>query len=334
MKKIIITWPVHEEHKNLEKYLNDRESKNSKPISHNVDLKSLPALYNSIEKILTEMNVPYEKEYGNRFKRLEPVKDAIRLCYHSYGSNNAMRKDVWHVHTTGFAGYFHIDKRGYSAFSEPAHNIKFYDESKSVDLSIAKKFFDDFSKSYIDNGITRMYQPEEDLNLEEPFVFLAGQLSMDSVILHASNVNPLSYYNEIIKSCKYKVLFKPHPNNLMPKNPPIWPSKKLKFEVYNGSIHKAIEKAKAVFVVNSGVGLEALLHKKKVYTAGSCDYKWVTHHIESLDQIQEKMNLIDEEIDEESLIKYVYYLINHVYVNCYSEESIKKKLEHIIEINN
>src|SRR5690606_11694616 len=42
----------------------------------------------------------------------------------------------------------------------------------------------------------------------------------------------------------------------------------------NASIHSLIERAEAVYKVNSGVGLEALLHEKPVVVTGKCDYMY------------------------------------------------------------
>jgi len=40
----------------------------------------------------------------------------------------------------------------------------------------------------------------------------------------------------------------------------------------DASVHDLISGANAVFTVNSGVGLEALLHGRPVVVTGECDY--------------------------------------------------------------
>jgi len=96
---------------------------------------------------------------------------------------------------------------------------------------------------------------------------------------------------------------------------------------------KAIQGALGVFVINSGVGFEALLHKKRVFTAGECDYKYITEIINDNSQVAAKMKTLGKPIDEESIIKYMYYLINEVYVDTSSYDSIRKKVERIIRMN-
>ena len=45
------------------------------------------------------------------------------------------------------------------------------------------------------------------------------------------------------------------------------------------SIHQLLESCMAVFTVNSGVGLEAILHRKKVFTFGNADYSSISTKI-------------------------------------------------------
>ena len=47
----------------------------------------------------------------------------------------------------------------------------------------------------------------------------------------------------------------------------------------NISIHSLIKKSQAVFTVNSGVGIESILHLKKVYTFGFADYASISTKI-------------------------------------------------------
>lgn len=46
------------------------------------------------------------------------------------------------------------------------------------------------------------------------------------------------------------------------------------------SIHFLLKNCEAVFTVNSGTGMEALLYDKPVYTFGEVDYEAVSHHVE------------------------------------------------------
>jgi capsule polysaccharide modification protein KpsS len=49
------------------------------------------------------------------------------------------------------------------------------------------------------------------------------------------------------------------------------------FWVDNVSIHDLIPQAKAVIVVNSGTGMETLLHKTPIVTFGRCEYDCVSN---------------------------------------------------------
>ena len=68
----------------------------------------------------------------------------------------------------------------------------------------------------------------------------------------------------------------------------------------NANIHTLLSHSKAVFTVNSGVGFEAILHQKPVFTFGRADYDCVSTSLEGsssevisflLDQFNDKLKV-------------------------------------------
>ena len=338
MKKVLICWPRPEGEDLVEYFEGAQETSSAKAkqqFHHDKDLYAVPSFYTKLEKVLDDMGVPHDRLYGKRYRKVSaPNKDTIVLCYHAHTDN--IENNVWFVHTSSLAGHFTLDRRGYAGFSEVAHNSSFFQKSQGVDLDKAREFFDSFSTSFIESNTSRNYQPDTQLNVDEPYVFVAGQLSYDSVVTQLSNIaNPQSYYDTIARDIGCKVVFKKHPaqdvngkgNNLkMPDFPNVIP--------YSGSIHTAIKNAKGVFVINSGVGFEALMHKKPVFTAGNCDYKYVTTQIKDTSQIKSMRKLLDQSVDQDVLAKYMYYLINEVYVDTHDEKSIQRKIENVLRMSN
>ena len=83
----------------------------------------------------------------------------------------------------------------------------------------------------------------------------------------------------------------------------------------DGNIHKLVTQSTGVFVINSGVGFESLIHGKPVVTFGNCDYKWATFRA-SPDSLDEAKRYVFEfsDIKQQRAWRYVYYYhFHHAY---------------------
>ena len=137
------------------------------------------------------------------------------------------------------------------------------------------------------SGKSKFDQPEmQKLNLPEKFVFFPCQIPHDQTIkLHSDISVPeaLEKTIEIAIALKMPLIVKPHPQNKVAMQPLLEIVKKHHAkEIYwvDGiNIHQLLSACEAVFTVNSGVGMEALLHRKPVYTFGRADYASVTHNV-------------------------------------------------------
>ena len=94
------------------------------------------------------------------------------------------------------------------------------------------------------------------------------------------------------------------------------------------SIHQTLASADVVITVNSGVGLEAVLHQKKVLTFGNADYSTIAHKIMyggSLDiavQNLQKTILLVEEINSLEYKKQCEAFISAWYESYYDVEDM------------
>jgi len=258
MKSFVITWPRPEE----DLYLYSKSLSKKETTKQRTDREtfSLFNFYKNLEDALDQMEIKHSRLFGSRYKVPTSIdKNKIYLSYHSYSSKKL--SNVWHIHTSGSVGYFTVDPLGYSSFSDVAKSSHYFEDSQKVNLNTATEWFDSFSKKYIEEDMSRSYQSNHPpLELDEPYVFIAGQLSYDSVIKSHSNVNGQQYYNKIAETfgnSGYKVVFKHHPATYIsgnksnqfyvPKHPSVIETK--------ASIHSAIKNAAAVFVINSGISL-------------------------------------------------------------------------------
>ena len=329
-----ISWPKRNEDLSLEM---DAIKKADPNMSHDIDLHSLPTLYNNLVEVLVDMGIPYEKVFGQRFRVPDTFKENkdIYLSYHS--SSNELYKNLWHIHTSPLPGYFSFDRRGFSCFSEPAINSNFFELSKLVDIDLAREWYNTFSTNYINSNISRIQQPDQDaynIPNDRPHIFIGGQLSFDSV-LRSAHFDVQQYYNNISNMFPdHNIFYKGHPGSQPGKPNTLIAPQGSNVIQYTGSIHSIIKNADAVCVVNSGVGFESLLHLKHVFTAGRCDYQWVTHNLKSISDMNDMPNLIARKVDEDKVIKFLYYMANEVYVAVDDKQRIATAIEKAIKINN
>jgi len=173
-------------------------------------------------------------------------------------------------------------------------------------------------KDRIHNNQSKFDQPKQsDLNLPKDYVLFACQITYDETIKWHSNV---SVGKSLIKVCKateqlgIPLVVKGHPvnpDNMLGLKDSIKNFKHVTWFM-NANIHQLIEHSRCVVVVNSGVGLEALLHEKPVVTFGRAEYDCVTNHAtyDNIDHILENLTY-----DINSVIKFFDTWYNWCYDN-------------------
>ena len=289
------------------------------------------ALYDNLELVLREGGFSYTK---GRIKTAPKGYD-ITLAHHSTFD----RRNVWNLKKGYLPGYIYWDRTGYSGWAEMANSETLFQESQLVDIGTARQFFDAFAKKYIASGTSKFPQVKmkgRDTPIkpasgpfEAPnrYVFVACQRPRDTVSKLArirTEDLPVKVVHAF-KNSGYKVVIKRHPQEkLMEGITRLAKEPHVMFSQH--SIHQIIPKATAVFTVNSGVGFEALLHKKPVYTSGHCDYHWVTRPVHNDKQLKAAVKTVNQPIDEDMIIKFMYYMLNDYFVVAANKESVKRKV--------
>ncbi|MCP9868765.1 hypothetical protein KBZ33_21260 [Cyanobium sp. Cruz-8D1] len=82
----------------------------------------------------------------------------------------------------------------------------------------------------------------------------------------------------------------------------------------------------AVFCINSGVGFEALIHNKPVFSAGHSDYHWATHRLSSIDEMIEIKNWNNPFLSECDVRKFLYFFLNDYLVNVRDPSTVQKRI--------
>lgn len=150
-------------------------------------------------------------------------------------------------------------------------------------------------ESRVKKNISKFQQPSVSKHkLPEKFILFPCQIPHDETIRFHSDISVEDSLRALLASLQhfsdYSLVIKGHPANeaamsslkniyMAAKRDPRTPISSKIFWIDNISIHQLLSCCSAVFTVNSGVGLEALLHSKKVYTFGNADYSSVSTKI-------------------------------------------------------
>lgn len=196
--------------------------------------------------------------------------NAIRFSHHTRGEGSGL----WHYKRAYLPFMFHLDRRGYSGWSELRHEPP--GRIAAMDAEDAKAFFADVARRVIGGRLTNSRQGPT-LGAPEPgYVFVALQVPNDSVLRLAFGKDYLALVGTAIRAlldAGERVVVKPHPKGRFPAVLDLLAGLSCdRLAVNDGAIHDLIPPAKAVLTANSGVGFEALLHEKPVLCLAEADY--------------------------------------------------------------
>ncbi|MFQ5784512.1 MAG: hypothetical protein ACE5H8_06780 [Alphaproteobacteria bacterium] len=114
-----------------------------------------------------------------------------------------------------------------------------------------------------------------------PYIFFACQRPTDQAVRFYSPYEAIDVAAGVARWAKkrgFSVVFKAHPTNIARARP--LHDATSGYDVYwsMASVHDLIAHSDAVYVINSGVGFEAMLHNKPVVTFGQVEYDAVSIH--------------------------------------------------------
>lgn len=186
-------------------------------------------------------------------------------------------KEVRYYMQSVFPWQFYIDSKGFAGGST------LYPFTFDRDREIPPGSFYAQMQARAHAGGSKFEQPpSQQLNLPKEYFFFPCQIPHDETIKYHSDVSvwdALKATLEATKELNTPLIVKGHPVN-PGSMAPLHSLCKLYNHAYwveNISIHDLIPNAKAVIVVNSGTGMETLLHKTPIVTFGRCEYDCVSN---------------------------------------------------------
>ncbi len=280
-------------------------------------------MYNNLIKVIGEMDI--NLRINNDFKRKIKTNGIQLSCHTNFTDDN-----IWNLKKNYILGYFYFDKSGYSGWADIA-NKDYSSKINEVNDEDVKSFFNEFSSNYIGNNISKYKQNNKEFKCDSKYVFVATQLLTDTVgkLAYINTVDLVKHVVEMYKGSDTKVVVKIHPKET---NKSLYDFLKNHDHaiVSDSSIHSIVPNCEKVYVVNSGVGFESLLHLKPVITTGKNDYSYVTHEVKTKEDLFKTISLSNK-VDELSIKKYMYYMLKEYFVKVDCLDSIRKKLNTVVD---
>ncbi|MCA8487529.1 hypothetical protein LGM85_26665 [Burkholderia multivorans] len=206
---------------------------------------------------------------------------------------------------------------------------------EKISLADADAIIERYRKNFLETGISKYPQKSgAGHDLPGPYVFFPLQVQNDPVseLSSLTALDLLPRAAELARENRTYLVLKRHPfcqslavevmiDRLCRENPYV--------RLTDDSIHRLIPCARSVLTVNSGVGLEALIHGASVYSTGASEWYRATHQIHDIDEVdrifhehQSGMNVFQR--------KFIAYLLSEYWVNSEDFASIDKKINECI----
>ncbi len=238
------------------------------------------------------------------------------VSYHTHGpANNNLR-----IKESAFFVYLTIDPNGFSGWH--SNSNKKIEELliANADRNAVNQHFEQLNSTFVSENQSKYQQPSissKSSNLPESYHFLCLQVTNDIVaeLSYIPCVELLKQCCEICVKHKQNLVIKRHPkcnsyniSSLLRKY-----SRNSYITVSIDSIHNIIKYSKSLITVNSGVGMEALLHLKPIICSGKAEYSPIAKEVKSQQELEEAI-ISTPKISEIQIKSFLYsYFQNDLY---------------------
>lgn len=259
--------------------------------------------------------------------RTAPV-GGYRLSYHSYGDS----RHVWRVKETSVPFFYSFDRLGFSGWSEIALlPERFREHVQRVDTDAAREFCKDLRNWMISNNLSKYAQPDLSAAIPDRFVFFPLQVRGDIVAYHC-RLDPLL----VLRWAARMALHTRTP--LVVKRHPFCRSRLvgivLKFvsamnpyvTVADAPIPHLLARCSSVITGNSGVGFEALIHGKQVFSFARSEYMLACHTVRRESDVRGAFLCEPVELSDDSM-KFVSFFLNDMCFDARKDGSIHHMLD-------
>ena len=231
------------------------------------------------------------------------------LSWHTCGIASGLR----HLKESPFSGFFYFDRAGYSGWAELATQTdeQIKQAVDAVPIEQAEIYFQSLVERFITARKSKYDQTITSQSLPDRYVFIPMQLLDD----HVTKLTDWDIFDlirlvmRLLEGTNVSLVLKRHPKCTH------WLVDTFLTEVeshplvliVDAQIHDLIESSIAVCTVNSGVGAEALLSSKQVFTVSPTDYDFLAHDLRNISSNSEFMAMAEAEVDRVKYAKFMTF---------------------------
>lgn len=270
-------------------------------------------MFTSLSAALAKMPVTIEMSivpWGSyRAPRIAP-ENGVTFSFHSIGDVD----NVWRLKETSIIDFYAFDRHGYSGWSSLARFPERYKaQVDSYDTEKAKGFVASLRDKLRNANTSKYTQSTEFFNPGRPYVYFPMQLLEDPVA-EFNRVHPLAALEkaaEIAQKTGVLLVVKRHPlcrNEAVRMALDKVITGNSNVQVSSASVHNHLNGCQSVLVGNSGVGLEALLYDKPLFTFAASEYELASTPLLTVEDIEFAFQGNSKKTSEDRARFLAYYL--------------------------
>lgn len=251
--------------------------------------------------------------------------NGICISYHSIGDG----PNIWRVKETSIVGWYSFDQNGFSGWSSLARFPEQHAAAiDAVDTQIARRAVDELRHHLRASNSSKYAQSSQPFDVSQPFVYLPLQLLDDPVsqFYRFDVIDVLRHSAALAERTGQLLVVKRHP---LCKSAAIGEElERLRYTnknvlVSDASIHEHLSRCRAVIVANSGVGLEAFLYGKPVFTFAASEYELGAYPCGSLEDIGRAFAQTLPDDDGRSA-RFLFYYLSQCCFSIYDRETVDR----------
>ncbi len=257
--------------------------------------------------------------------------NGVVFSYHSIGTE----PNVWRIKETPIAGWYSVDANGFSGWSSlakfPAPHLA---RMQSLDPSISRAYVSHLREELQRKNVSKYSQSSEEFYVDKPYVYFPLQL-IDDPVSEFCRINPFDVMvkaAELAEESGYPLVVKRHPlcrsqevAEVLHEIQKAFPS----VIISNASIHQHLNGCRSVIVANSGVGMEALMYAKPVFSFAASEYELATTPITSLQELEVAFAA---ELPDTSVraAQYLYYYLEQCCFSIYDTATVQRQVGRVL----
>jgi hypothetical protein len=249
------------------------------------------AMFDALLGALKERDYALDHEeisFGSTFRHRVAPPGGFRLSYHSCGDS----RHVWRLKESPVPWFYSFDRLGFSGWGETAVSQEKYRALLQDADDAAAARFCAATVGWLSSGnLSKYRQSSTSTPLPGNFVFFPLQVRND-IVARFTRLDPLAVMRRAARVARKKripLLVKRHPYCTSPLvgssialaragNPYVIETP--------ASVNELLARCTSVLVANSGVGFEALLRGKPVYSFAGSEYAGFSNPVNTLDEIE------------------------------------------------